>query len=308
MIRFVVLFILVCISLSSLASTLNASLLSQGYKAIPLRQAAGENILLADISFGSEQYHTFIVDTGAAFTSIDPSIVQEEGFELQNKHINASGADSHHHQSQEVIIPKLVLGNLVSRNNIAFTENSSFIRIDDGPIAGKIGLDFLRDHAAILDVANQRLYLKSASTVQTNNSTFKELKTNYKQMQLERAPSGHQVIQVNINGTGPTRFMLDSGMPHSMVSLDYAKNIGLKINNRSIVYGQGSGGGKLKIYRTNINEFSVNSLSYDMHNVGVMDFHFIQVGVPLSGCAGLDWLQESHAIMDLRNDVVLIRL
>lgn len=108
----------------------------------------------------------FIVDTGAAKTVVDLSFAQAQNFELQESNIHVSGLGTNRMvlyriKSATLMVGefKLVLPELYAID-LRHVRESLREKGVARPANGIIGADILNHHKAIIDYANQLLYLQ----------------------------------------------------------------------------------------------------------------------------------------------------
>jgi len=259
-------------SASNLPS-IQTRLIQLGYTAIPLHKAQRQNTFLVDASFGNgtgkNKPITLILDTGSATTYINQKIVNQYNFKQTEKYFISGGIDGHHYRTPQVIIPTVHLFNFTSHNEYAYSQRHSPLST-----SGILGLDFLRKHQAIIDIYHQKLYLKL--NIDQSKDVLQKilLSFGYQLVPLERSPSGQQTLMIKINHANPARFMLDTGVPPELlIDVKYAKKLG-QIKNKDIA---------------------------------TADLQYAQVGIPIVGVAGLDWMDKAHAIIDTENDRLYLK-
>jgi len=284
--------------------------LNYGYQEIPLRLSKNKNFLIIDVSLGKNQaLETFILDTGASLTSIDQKIEARYKFKKQGKEFITGGAGGNRFLTHKVIIPSMNLGNFSANNQMASIQHYSHIKIAEKPIAGMIGLDFLRQYQAILDVTHKRLFLKLRNVKLVNKKILCNnlLKMRYEPIQLERSPSGHETLLVKINNSNPVRFMLDTGAsPSMMLDYKYARNIAVNIKGNPTI-SKGGSNGIMKIFTAKIHKFSIGSIiSSDQSIVITTGLEFAQIGTPIFGVIGLDWMLSHQAVLDASNNLLFV--
>jgi predicted aspartyl protease len=295
---------------------LDEILLEQDYQKISLRAVpngttATTATLLLDGAVDNRSTHPFILDTGSALSTIDPKIARAQAFKLhQTKKTLLGGADKQRQLTYAVVVPNLQLADFNAADNIFHTQDISFIKLDKKPIIGFIGMDFLRHHQAILDIPSKHLYLKQpkdkAAVVNGFELNHLLSKAGYQRIPLETSPSGHVTMMVRVNAEKPTRFIFDSGIPQTVIAADYAKKLQLKIKPDG-TEGNGSGGGKIKFFETSVENISTGTLTWRPKTVMMIDLKNAQIGVPIAGGIGLDWMQAHQAVIDFSNNVVFVK-
>lgn len=292
-----------------------ALLLSLGYTAVPVRFVANgfsadSGTALVDAAVDGKAFYPFIIDTGSTVTTIDIHTARGNQFKYQNKTSTLGGEDSQRHPADQVLLSLLEFNSFTAKDILAYTENDTFVKLDKKPIAGKLGLDFLKKYHAILDVPGKRLYLKlpTDNLQELKNSTTYQrsfFQAGLKKINLGYSPTGHALIAAQINNHTPVNFLFDSGVPNTILSLAYTKKLGLELQNFSKT-GRGSGGGEMKFFKTHVNKISVNSINWLSRTIMVTDLKYAIVDTPLFGVIGFDWMQDKKAIIDFANQSVFV--
>ena len=107
------------------------------------------------------------MDTGGSHAEIDPKIAKEFDLKRENKSIVVGGGDNIHHQVFRSNTPSLYFGDFRSHNEPFYIVDQSPKRVDKQPLIGLLGTEYLLKHQAVIDIVNQKLYLKS--TVKIRN-------------------------------------------------------------------------------------------------------------------------------------------
>jgi hypothetical protein len=196
-----------------------------------------------------------------------------------------------------------MLDNFMSQNEEFYLseKNYSYIKIGKQTVVGLLGLDYLMRHQAIIDIVGRRLYVKPIDMFYDERLNF-SLPT----IPLIYTPSGHVTVKASINNAKVQHFLLDTGVPVLMIAADYAKTLNLKYSAPAIM-GKGSGGADMLIFPTHINQLTIGKLNYIPKQVLIANLQNAQVGMPIAGVIGLDWMQANHAIIDLQRDVIYIK-
>jgi len=281
---------------------LRNSLLSQGYFAIPLHLAEYSNTLLIEIQFNNGKHYPLILDTGAAFSTIEQRYANQLNAKITGADKIIGGVGGKRAKAYQAVVPTINLSHFTSHNEIFYLSQNNFssMQIDKQPIVGLLGLDYLMKHQAIIDIAGQQLYLRP-----TNRFYDQPINFAYKAIPLHYTLSGLATVMASVNNSIPARFLLDTGVPVLMISTQYAKSLGLKHATEAII-GKGSGGADMLVFPTTIKQFTVDGINSLPKETIITNFKFKQVGVPILGVIGLDWLQTHHAIIDMENDVVYV--
>ena len=303
-----IILIMLCIFINTLAlakeNELQKMLEQNGYVKVPLHTATEQNSLYTNISLNDKKNYAFVIDTGATSTTVDSRIVKKLGLKLTETNIRLGGADNKRNKTQETIIPSFNFGNFVIHDESAFQSDPSFMGIDKNPIRGLLGLNFLRQHKAILLTAERSLYLQADTNKNLSEKLFNNL--GYKKISLIRSPSGHQIVLTQVDNSGPVQFMLDSGVPKNIIALTYAKKLALPLTKDKDI-SHGAGGGEVNVFTTQAKKFSIGQTTWLPHDVMVLDLTNVQIGSPIYGIIGLNWLQAHQAIIDTANDQLYVK-
>ncbi len=299
----------------ALANKLNLStvLLKQGYQEMPIRlvqngKSAVSFSPFVECIFTDNGKGLFSLDTGATDTVVDEKISLTNQFKpyvLARKKLS-TGADGVLHEPKSVVIPVMKFSNFSAVNTVALVQDLTFMEAEfSQPVVGLIGMDFLRRYHAIMDVSAQRLYFlaKDKNLTQRNNDYQHRLSAaGYQKISLESAPSGHVTIIGKVNNQ-PIRFLLDTGVPKTILSADYAKKLGLKVSSNEQV-GKGGGGGNVNFSYVKGNKISIASLAGSPQEIMVMDLKNVKIGMPIEGILGYDWLLAHRAVVDINGNMI----
>lgn len=313
-------FLFFSISAISLASdnsskfTIHADLrdlmLKEGYKEIPLYWRQESKTLLIKAAFGSENPQWFIIDSGAVVSSIDPKIVTSQKLIPSKETLILNGSDNSHQRAVRVKIPQLTIGDLISYNLDAYMVDHSFININSQKIAGTLGLDFLYSHLAVLDMANHRLYLKAGTGLFNPKSlSLRQLlleTAGYQSQTFQHALTGNQLIMMGVNDASPVSFVVDTGSPFTMLSLNYAQKLALKITT-SKKQAIGIGGKNMNIFTTSARKLTLDKSIWSLPQIAAINFNFIDSSTPLHGILGTDWLEQGQAVVDFAGDRIFMK-
>ncbi len=296
-------------------SNLSTVLLTQGYQEVPIRLVQNGKSAVSfspsvECIFTDNSKGLFSLDTGATDTVVDEKISLTNQFKpyvLAGKKLS-TGADGVLHEPKSVVIPVMKLSNFVAVNTVALVQDLTFMEAEfSQPVAGLMGMSFLRQYHTIIDVSGHHLYFlaKDKNLTQPNNDYQPWLSTaGYQKISLESAPSGHVTIIGKVNNQ-PIRFLLDTGVPKTILSADYAKKLGLKVFNEQV--GKGGGGGNVNFAYAKVNKISIASLAGSPQEVMVMDLKNVKLGTPIEGIVGYDWLLAHRAVVDITSNMLFAK-
>jgi hypothetical protein len=304
------------IAASSISNkNLHDVLLKQGYIEVPLKKGTN-GYLFVEATFGSNIHYPLLLDTGCGHTNLDPKMMEKFNFQKTGRVRAGGNGDSYSKMEYEIIIPTLQLGNFITHDETVYVASHSppaEMQINKKSEAGLLGIDFLRKHSAIIDIANQYLYLKPTNKNQllSNQSIYYQkilLDAGYKSIKLEHSSDNLLLLTASINNAQSEKYLLDSGSI-MLLSLDYAKKQHLPLAERQIVMGKGADNGAMKMFRISIDQLKVDSSTWNPSFALATGFQYIQkgVGIALAGVIGIDWMNATHAIIDIGSDKIFIK-
>ena len=311
------LLVFLCFSISAISQALSNSskftihadlrdlMLKEGYKEIPLYWQEHSKTLLIQASFNAEKPQWFIIDSGAVVSSIDPRTVATQKLIPSKDILILNGSDNSHQRALKVNIPQLTLAEFTSYNLNAYMVDHSFMDINAQPIAGTLGLDFLYSHLAVLDMVNHRLYLKPGTGLfNARNLLLRQIlleTAGYQTNTFQHTASGNQLLLTGINNASPVTFVVDSGSPFTMLSVNYAKTLALQLLPTK-KQATGIGGKLMNIFKTNAKQLTIDKSNWALPEIAAINFNYIDSSTPLHGILGADWLEQGRAIIDFAAD------
>ncbi|GEM_PF-3138739 len=309
-------FLLVCVALliSSICAVgvsqkdrfnmLQTVLCRSGYTAISIQHATGQHAaLLIQGTLNNEMRGLFAIDTGATNTQIDSIAAKKLHLIVQKSNVISGGGDDRRHQVFKTRIANLNFNKFTSTDVDAYISDLSSMRVDKQRLSGLIGNTYLQQHQAIIDFKNDFLYLRNNSTSNTLLRLWLTV-TGYSQEKIKNTPDGHLIINVAVNGQFAD-FLLDNGMPFTTLATTLTDKLKLSLLKAREIGG--SGGGSMSLFFTKINQLTVGSAPCLSSDVNVMDFKYIQVGAPILGVLGYDWLQSHSAVLDMSQNRLFFR-
>lgn len=275
-----------------------------GYTALPIQHATGQHTaLLMQGTLNNEMTGLFALDTGATNTQIDSIAAKKLHLIVQKNNVISGGGDNRRHRVFKTKITNLHFNKFTSTDVDAYISDLSSMRVDKQRLVGLIGNTYLRQHQAIIDFKNDYLYLRNISTPNILSQLWLTA-TAYSQRKIKNTPDGHLIINVVVNRQF-TDFLLDNGMPSTTLASAFTDKLNLTLLKARDIGG--SGGGSMSLFFTKINQLTVGSATCFPADVNVMDFKYIQVGAPISGVLGYDWLQSHSAILDMSQNILFFR-
>ncbi|MES2308186.1 MAG: retropepsin-like aspartic protease [Verrucomicrobiota bacterium] len=135
---------------------------------------------------------------------------------------------------------------------------------------------------------------------------------NFKSIQLEKYPTGHQYAMVKLNGVD-ARFILDTGAGATIVDTKLKDRFQLKTINSSLM-GVGAGGGNLSVQATTGNTLEIGD-AYENKNQPIMLMSLEHINGALramhlqeaDGVLGVDVLKNGSALIDFKNMLLYLK-
>ena len=278
---------------------------NQNVAGIALSRSTG-NHLFAPV-FINRQPAWFAVDTGAALTIVDAGKAKALGLqyggaevrlprqiEVNNRVVPVAHVDALQVGSTQLGSGPVALIDLREfRGRLRETGNSV-------PMDGIIGLDILQRYGAVIDCANQRIYL--ATQGEPAQDILRDVRRQrYKSVPLRIARSGALEIEANL-GNHRYSFVVDTGGFATLISQHVAAQngvpvLGTTVNAKGIhskekPVGLGLAPGlEIGHYQLGPTLVGVTALPE-----GPEDLHY-----PFGGLIGADFLFSRHAIIDVQH-------
>lgn len=133
----------------------------------------------------------------------------------------------------------------------------------------------------------------------------------YEPLEFSRMTTGHLILAVELDGSGPRRFVCDTGASGTFIVPEVAKELGLAVEDSSET-GGGLGGGGMQIQSTEVDRLVVDGVEFSDRSVLIIDLshinqQFSAVGEqPIDGIIGADWLDRNRAILDFKTDTLYV--
>jgi predicted aspartyl protease len=108
------------------------------------------------------------------------------------------------------------------------------------------------------------------------------------------------LVPIRVNGQGPFDFIFDTGAGTSLLSLELAKQLEVKVLGSK--EGQ-SAGGKVSVSLAKVDSVSAGGMKLDDFDVGIVDLSHISktIGAKIDGDLGYNFLKNFRVTIDYRN-------
>ena len=196
---------------------------------------APNNAVLANGSIKDEPVR-FLVDTGAFATMFDSSVATHFGVSPSTREGRAYGAGGEF-RFTTVRIPDLKIGNFNGADMYFDLASTHFL---DEPIYAIFGEDFLGSFDLDLDLAAGKIGLFQYNPCPVepvywaNNFSEADLSVQYMNVKSNTIELSNKIyVMVELNGTR-TRAVLDTGAGRSVVTLSFARHLGINLDTPGV--------------------------------------------------------------------------
>lgn len=104
------------------------------------------------------------------------------------------------------------------------------------------------------------------------------------------------MVQVRINDTEPSWFVVDTGAPHTIFDPTFAQKLGLKVENAPPVTGTGTG--KVTKSKTGPATMTLNEVKIDLAEPWVIDLSKVPIPKTVKGLVGAELFEKFVVKMD----------
>jgi hypothetical protein len=131
-------------------------------------------------------------------------------------------------------------------------------------------------------------------------------KLNYTVVPIDLTSKDYLIVKVRINQSPLASFLLDTGSPAGLMSIDYAKKVDL-MERASRDDESNDNSNALKAVQIKPFILTLANMDTFATEFSAISFRYIQVGTPIDGIIGLDWLKKHKAIIDIANSKLYFR-
>lgn len=289
------------------------TLIDRGYVSVPLRLSPGPWALILEANIDGKEDALLLLDIGDPYLEVDTEVGQQLPDNPNQDSISIQGAGGAKQVERSVLVPALKAGNFTARNIEALVLPQSQSSTQ-GYHQGVAGLSLLLPYGAIIDVGSKQIYLNpdGAPTDQKTAAQFARTmaQAGFASIPMTATPDGPFTISVEIEGSDPLPFLIDTGGPYTFLSEALTEKLGLAIDRNLPIIGGGAGNQAIAFYRTLLanKSFRVGPLNwlpvelkvFDMKTTGLDQV----LGVKIYGSIGVDWMMAHNAVIDLGNQRV----
>jgi predicted aspartyl protease len=256
----------------------------------------------------------FAVDTGAALTIVDRKKAHELGLAALGKTIELPNQI----EVNDRVVPVANLQNLslgtqsLGSGPVALIDLTSFrakLRTDGTavPMDGILGLDILERYKAIIDCAQQRIYLQIGSPSDLDAVQMDIRKQHLKSIPMRITRSGALEIEGNLNGKRYS-FVVDTGGFTTLVPVQVASQAGIPIIHTG-VNAKGIHSKTRAVWAGIAPQMSIGKYNLGTTVVGITalppgpeDLRY-----EFGGLLGADFFFQHHGIIDVGNQKLYFR-
>ena len=256
----------------------------------------------------------FAVDTGAALTIVDKNKAHELGLSSLGKTVELPNQI----EVNDRVVPVANLQNLslgsqsLGSGPVALIDLTSFrarLRSDGTavPMDGILGLDILQTYKAIIDCAQQRIYLQIGSSSELAGAQLDIRKQHLKSIPMRITRSGALEIEGSLNGRRYS-FVVDTGGFTTLIPVHVASEGGIPIIHTG-VNAKGIHSKTRAVWAGIAPEMSIGRYSLGTTVVGITalppgpeDLRY-----EFGGLLGADFFFQHHGIIDVGNQKLYFR-
>jgi predicted aspartyl protease len=278
---------------------------SEAHAGIALSRSTG-NHLFAPVRI-NETPAWFAVDTGAALTIVDSSKAKALGLQYQGTEVQLPRQIEVNNRVVPVAhVDTLEVGSTnLGSGPVALIDLRDFRgRLRETghyvPMDGIIGLDIMQRYGAVIDCANQRIYL------QTQDDPTRDLlryvrAQHYKSVPLRIARSGALEVETEL-GSNRYSFVVDTGGFATLVSLKVAAQNGVPILSTTVnARGIHSKEKPVGLGLTPMLQIGPYRLGPMLVGVTALPEGPEDLRYPFGGLIGADFLFSRHAVIDIKD-------
>jgi predicted aspartyl protease len=309
------------------SGTLAGFLSKQGLAGAKLERRFG-NHLFVPVSMNNRR-GALLIDTGSPHTIIDVNSVHTFGLTLEKTDSNVGGLFGRSWERYGVSkVKSIAMGNCVVTNvPVAIADLSDFNRNRTGPATGShiaesrnlthvngiLGINEMLKFGMIVDCARQMLYINPtvpSSAVTQSLAGFLSSR-GFTRIPMRLNGNHHFDVEATLNGHG-TRFIVDTGAATTLIDKETAVRSGTGITALWGVGGNGAGGLRGGLSRTELKELGIGS--FKVANAEVAVAH-VSGDILLSksatesnaGVLGQEYLTSNFAVIDAGGMALYLR-
>jgi len=130
---------------------------------------------------------------------------------------------------------------------------------------------------------------------------------NYKEFEFEYIKN-QLILSVHIEGKGPFKMLLDTGVDPSVIDLDLSKKLSIRFDSLAFGMAEGRGSDEIKVYPVIINDISIDKENYGQIDALAMNLKHLgsPLGIELHGILGYSFLKERIFKIDYQNKLIQI--
>jgi predicted aspartyl protease len=256
----------------------------------------------------------FAVDTGAALTIVDRKKAQELGLASLGKTVELPNQI----EVNDRVVPVANLQNLslgtqsLGSGPVALIDLTQFrarLRTDGSavPMDGILGLDILQEYKAVIDCAQQRIYMQIGSSSDLAAAQMDIRRQHLKSIPMRITRSGALEIEGSLNGKRYS-FVVDTGGFTTLLPVQVASQSGIPIIHTG-VNAKGIHSKTRAVWTGIAPQFSIGKYNLGTTVVGITalppgpeDLRY-----EFGGLLGADFFFEHHGVIDVGNQKLYFR-
>jgi predicted aspartyl protease len=280
------------------ASRSASSLQLSGYKAVPVRYAPLNKMMMAVQING--QPANLLVDTGSNEVFLDAHAAESFGVRPSQRGWRYIGfTEVNGHLLPVGFVQSLTAGTMNFGSSPVVLRNSIGSQSGNGKVDGLLGLQILVRHHAVINCRTRLVFFKIDPARQLNLSAIASSER-FTGVPIYREASGALTVPCSIHGQ-PGRLLLDTGAFVTTFPDALFKSLGISPEPTRLSAHFPTGTTK-RISAARINDLRIGNFKVPPEKFAVAALpHFAlnQGGTRISGILGMDTLYKCHAIIDL---------
>ncbi|MHA2171825.1 MAG: retropepsin-like aspartic protease [Candidatus Kariarchaeaceae archaeon] len=239
--------------------------------------------------------YEFHLDIGAGSTIVSEDLADRLELEgkASSKTAKTAGGEM---KVKTAVLESFTIGeNQFFNEEIIISDMSKLQRACSSFANGVIGHSFLKKYHLVINYPNKKLKLLQEPAIVKGLQSFEYLLCT------------HVVtIEVEVNGTGPHIFALDTGASGSLINTDFVKEVGLSLEKSEFEVMSPSG--PLETYETKVDSIQSQFKSMNEQKLPVAPLSHLSQGSDriLAGILGYDFLKGTELIIDYPNQKIAI--
>lgn len=298
-------------------SVVEGLLTGEGYSALPLRLAGDDHLEIAAPVLVNGQRASFIVDTGAQISVVDPRSAKRLRLSIEKTasklvsilggrggRLQAGVAESFRFGPLEM--RPFIFG--VTRLDALNAPKAKEVRFD-----GLIGAEVLRTYQFVIDYRSKQLFVRQDAPENAARSQLgaRLKRAGYSEIPLAKASYSEFELRTKFNDT-TFHLLLDTGAALTLIDRSMANFAEIPVTMTDTIVGGATGAG-VPLGRGRVRSFRAGGFKVEGVEVGVVDLSHSNRQLQnagqasIAGYLGSDFLRRYEAVIDCANLKLYLR-